>query len=639
MPIRHPVLLSVLLLGASTVVHSQAVRSAAEVPLSASLFSAPSTTTPAEATRVPGGPSTLSPEQQAALGGTLPRGAKFDTPSAFVLQRPKPPGSSQDGTASDKAAAIDLGPLRYYAAQNDLARVAAEIRLLRSSYAGWEPPEDLFAEVRSGVSEQPLWDLFGKHDIVGVHAAMDDMRARIPGWQPSSDLSGKLALAEAYDTLVKASDTQQWGTVIDIATASPGLLTCGNVDAIWRTAEALAQSNDEQHAADAYRFVIASCPKPEDRLATVQKANGILKSPELIENLIQSGKRVGGHGEFDQVRFDVLRQKIGEAAAGKSIDTPAQSDIDALAANARASGGKTDAQLLGWYAYSHKDYAKAETWFTMALQNGANPKSAEGLVLTLRDGGKLADAQKAAIQYADLDHPNRKLMIEILSANLGAPGATPLNPADLAMLGRAIDTEASADGAQAYGWSLYKADDLAGADAWFHKSAAWQPSESAAIGLMVTAKRLKHNAEYAALVAQYRTVYSRVADLDKLMHGSTNIAMTSTRKQPRLARNNKGTHARVAQSEDGGWDQSATAIVKTFESGQYDQAVAMLEQRKSQGRSEPRGLSVVRGWAMYHKGDWTGAQQVFADLKNGMPRESQEGLRVIQQGYTNPRYR
>ena len=87
------------------------------------------------------------------------------------------------------------------------------------------------------------------------------------------------------------------------------------------------------------------------------------------------------------------------------------------------------------------------------------------------------------------------------------------------------------------------------------------------------------------------------------------------------------------------WDKSADEIVKAYDSGQYDTAVALLEQRR-QKRSEPQGLAVIRGWAMYHKGDWEGAKKVFSSLDAGTAtRERQEGLRVIEQSYTNPRYR
>ena len=56
----------------------------------------------------------------------------------------------------------------------------------------------------------------------------------------------------------------------------------------------------------------------------------------------------------------------------------------------------------------------------------------------------------------------------------------------------------------------------------------------------------------------------------------------------------------------------------------------MLEQRRQERRPEPSGLTVVRGWAMFHKGDWEGAKQIFADLAaKGHGTEAEEGLNII----------
>ena len=64
----------------------------------------------------------------------------------------------------------------------------------------------------------------------------------------------------------------------------------------------------------------------------------------------------------------------------------------------------------------------------------------------------------------------------------------------------------------------------------------------------------------------------------------------------------------------------------------------MLEQRRQERRPEPFGLTVVRGWAMFHKGDWEGAKQVFAELAaKGHTTEANEGLDTIQRAYY-PRY-
>ena len=266
--------------------------------------------------------------------GTVSAAAQPAGPAkSWTLERAKPQGSS---TGADVTAASDgpnLNALRFYAQQNDLARVAAEIRLLRAKFPGWEPPADLFTEVRTGESEQPLWDLFAKHDLAGLHAAIDDRRQKTPGWQPSSDLSTKLALAEAFDALTRASDDKDFATVVDIATTNNGLMTCATIDAIWRTAEALILTNDEDHGVEAYRFILANCPNPKERLATAQKAMILVKSPASMDSLLRMGRRLpDGTSEFADLRLDGVRQRIGDATMGKAVAPPSEADLAELTA-------------------------------------------------------------------------------------------------------------------------------------------------------------------------------------------------------------------------------------------------------------------------------------------------------------------
>ena len=639
MSLKRPLLITVALIGTATTVHSQSTNpNAVMAPRPAALFGdapAPAQARPAP-TSLP-----VSPDGQTAAAAPARRGQV----QPFVLDIPKPaPAPAGEDDQAPRAAEVDLSALRYFASQNDLARVAAEIRLLRAKNPGWEPPEDLFSDVRGGEAEKPLWDLFAKHDMDGLKAAMEQMRQDKPDWQPSSDLQNKLNMAEARDALVQASDAQQWGAVLEVAAANQMLMTCGDIDALWRTAEALVRTGDEARAIEAYRYVLTSCSKPAERLATVQKASVLLSSPDSLDPLLALGRRLpNGRSEFESVRLDLVRRKIGDTAAGKPGPAPTPAEIEAVTAHAKTTHDLDDAQLLGWYSYSLKDAAQAETWFRTVLQLSPNAKAAEGLVLALRAEGKISEAQKSAEAYAALDPLNRKLMVEVLCAALDDPKATALTADETTALAKAIEDEKSSDGAQAFGWHLYRTNDVAGAAKYFGMSADWQANESAAIGLLVTAKRMKNEREYAAIIAKYKATYSKIADLDSLMrpHGQFATAAYSKRS---------GTLSRVAikghapkqttGGGDRGWDGSADAIVKTYENGNYDQAMAMLEQRRQQRGSEPGGLSVVRGWAMYHKGDWEGAKQVFSGLQNtNLQREAQEGSRVIQLGYTNPRYR
>jgi tetratricopeptide (TPR) repeat protein len=605
MSVNRPVILTALMIAAATAVHSQSLNpteGGGQSP--ASLFPAVSAA-PAPA-----------PLNVTAESGPLAPSPSPTAPQPWAFSLPKPPAADANAAPAGPNDGIDLSALRYFASQNDLSRVAAEIRLIRSKHPDWQPPDDLFTGSQGSALEAPLWKLFAQHDYAGVRTGVAQIQQSTPDWRPSTDLLGKLTLAEAADNLVRASDDAQWGAVIEIAAANKMLLTCAYVDALWRTAEALVRTDDEPRAVAAYRYILTTCSKPAERLATVQKAGQLLASPEDFESLLQLGRRLpDGRSEFESVRLDILRKKIGDAAAGTAGPAPSAVEIETVAAHARNAKDQNDQQLLGWYAYAQKDYVQAESWFRMALQAGGpspSPKAAEGLVLTLRAANKVGEAQKLAVQYAPLDHLNRKLMVEVLSANLDNPDATPLAADDLTSLAKAIDGEQSADAAQSFGWHAYKANDLAGAESWFRKSIGWQANESAAIGMVVTTRRQRQLGEYAELVAKYRDAYPKIAQFDALMRASS----------PRAA-------AR-AVSSDGGWDRNADAIAKTLQAGNYDLTLTMLEQRRQDRRPEPFGLSVVRGWALFHKGDWGGAEQVFAELAaKGHAAEAEDGLSTI----------
>lgn len=603
--------------------------------------------------------------------------------SSFVLTAPEATGSAAD--TSGKPGKLDLSALYYFASQNDLARVAAETRLLRAKDPTWQQPEDLFASAGSGVDEQPLWDLFAKHDLAGMRAKIDAMKKDRPDWQPSSNLSGKLALAEAHDALVKASDGQQWDAVIQIATGNKMLLTCRDLEALWRTAEALARTGDEKRSVAAYQYVLTTCSSPHDRLATVQKASLILKSPEALDALVQMGHREpDGRSEFEQIRLDGFRRKIAEATDDPSLDPPAQAVIDALTANADTPAGQADAQLLGWYSYARKDYPTALNWFRKSLMVGPDAKAAQGLVIALRDGGKLDEARAAGIQYAGLDPANRSLMVDVFSNSLTDPTAHSPTDEEMAVLIKAVDESKSQDGAQALqvyassrndiagskawarkftqwradeveaqksvqgaatlGWQLFHDHDVAGAETWFRKSAEWEANEPAAIGLVLAAHALHHDKDYAARVREYGSLFPVVAKIAadagglSASHHSRKLA-TLCSHGARGCRTHLAGRARGAGAGTGQWDRSADEIVAAFKSGQYDTAVAELDQRRSK-HAEPRGLSVIRGWALYQKGDWNGARQVFSQLDGGAySDERAEGLRVIDFNLTNPHYR
>ena len=538
--------------------------------------------------------------------------------------------------SGDAGEAVDLTALRYYVGHKDIARANAEIRLLRNKYPKWHPATNIFEAFRNEELEQPLWDLFDKHDFAGVRDQIKAMQAAKPEWYPSVSLLTKVSLGEARDRLLQASDNQAWSDVVNIATSNNGLMTLADLDVIWRTAEALAHVGDQEQTMAFYRYVLQHDTVAAERLATVQKASLLVKPSDFDDLLALAKRGPDGRDEFEEVRLDLVRRKIGLAAAGSATDKPTATEIDAVAQAFERQQNTGDAQLLGWYAYSEKDMLRAENWFKKAMAVKVEAKSAEGLVLALRDEGKQDEAQALAFKSRDLDVLNREEMIALHSAAILGPKAARVPKETVLALAQAIETDKSADGAQAFGWYRYRLNDPATAQSWFRKAASWKESEPAAIGLLVCANRLKQSAEFAKLARTYRAKYTRVAQLESLMRPRAPAASAPAPHKGMLheARDRSRRKLPGGTRSGDGWDRSADEIVKTFQGGEYDKAVALLEQRK-QLKAETKGLAMVHGWALFHQGDWVGARKVFnAAGADGQSPEVRTAIRVIDEAET-----
>ena len=108
--------------------------------------------------------------------------------------------------------------------------------------------------------------------------------------------------------------------------------------------------------------------------------------------------------------------------------------------------------------------------------------------------------------------------------------------------GEEIEGMRSAEGAEALGWLLYQANEVAEAETWFKTSADWSPSESAALGLVVTSHRLHHDKDYAKWVAQYRATYPQVAQLASTLQSHAAPARVAPGRQAPHPRRSESRH-------------------------------------------------------------------------------------------------
>jgi tetratricopeptide (TPR) repeat protein len=427
--------------------------------------------------------------QQIDLPGTARTPASPANPAAANAPRPK----------------VDETALRYFASQGDTRRLEAETARLRALYPDWTPPTDLFGPVtRSDPELERMWQLYADGKYGDVRSAIAARQASEPSWVVPPELLARLDEGEARRRIVNASDAQQWGTVLRVATETPGVLTCANVDVLWRVAEAFGKTNAPDRAQDVYGYVLNTCTDTGERVATLQKAIQLLDEQRVAVLMKLERPGPDGQGEFAVLRDDLVRARMGRAAQDEKQTVPAD-DIATMERLAKAGVTPDDALLLGWYLYRHNEPARALDWFKTALDRNGGAKAAEGYVLTLMSGGRALEAEPVAYQWRDSTPENRKAYLDVVVSLLAADPPPRLDAGILARFSPVVIADKYVSGAQAIGWYAYNTGQLRTAATWFRTAVDWAPDdEPSAYGLGVTSLRLKDKATLDAIVARGR---------------------------------------------------------------------------------------------------------------------------------------
>lgn len=510
-------------------------------------------------------------------------------------------GQTAEGSAgvqfsapAETTAKVDESALRYYASTGQIARASAEIRRLKAAHPEWEPSQEIFERDGTQVDEQPLWDLFASKKHPELYAKIRHFIKIYPGYRPSSELTKQILLGEARQVIVHASEAKNFAKVIEMAGKHPELLVCSEIDMLWRTAEALASTGKQAQSFDAYRYILANCTNEEERRATFQKASTLF-SEQVVMQLAEFGQtRFDGSTEFSDLRLDFVRRRVGGAAGGEARPV-SQRDLEALEASATQNGKSEDSELLGWYYYSVEDFDRAGRWFQMAYDQSDSIKSVEGMVLSLRQAGKLADAEELAYRHRDADPLIRKAYLEVVMLQLLEAEPGDYSEQQLAHFASEIDEAKSFNAAQVLGWYLFEGDDLDGAQAWFEKSADYEPNVEAIIGQIVVAQRQKKVGVQDKLVAKWSKKFPAVAELELI------------KRQQVVAKKSSGG------SGGGGGSSSFQRALRSYKNGDYASALSQLQARAVRGQ-ETTSQKLLRGWALYHNGKWADARKVFKEV-------------------------
>jgi tetratricopeptide (TPR) repeat protein len=431
---------------------------------------------------------------------------------------PETTGSVANAQPAAPQPQVDESALRYFAAQGDTRRVNAEIARLRALYPNWTPPADL-SQLSGGAVPAPdplierLWNLYREDRIAEVRAAIAERQTANPEWKPPEELLTALELVEARRRLVNASDTGQWRTVLSVATETPNLLTCVNVDVLWRVAEAFARTDQPTRTRDVYTYLLTNCGNPGERLATLQKALTLLPEQQVAD-LLQFERKTGeAPDDFGPIRDEIARRRVERASTDSKVSASAEdlAVVERLAQNSDEAG---HVLLLGWYNYHHGNPTRALELFKTALDRNGGPKAAEGYAMSLRQLNRLVDAEAFAYGWRDKAPENMKVYLDVATALLSQDPPVRLEVPVVARIVPVVTSQRFADGAQALGWYSYNTGQFRTARDWFRTALSWKADdEPSAYGLALSTQRLNDRAGFNAVVAQWRERSQRIADL------------------------------------------------------------------------------------------------------------------------------
>ncbi|MBB3310832.1 hypothetical protein FHT78_002576 [Rhizobium sp. BK196] len=459
-----------------------------------------------------------APSQQLAPVPVVPLTVPPAAP-AGVATAPANPAPA--GMAASQQPVVDVSALRYFASRGDKVRLQAEISRLQALYPNWVPPADPLAIPQNGDRQlENMWQLYSEGRYAELRKAIADRQAA-ENWQPPADLLDRLDVAESRTRLVNASDLKQYATVIDIAAETPSLLTCAEIDVLWRVAEAFIETNRQQRGQDAYTYILKNCTEPAERVATIQKAAALLPYGPMQALLsLERPADANGVREFDSLRDDLARRFVADGNDDAKLDV-ASEYISRVERLAEEQGLPSDALLLGWYQLRRNNEADAEKWFRIAHAKQDSAVASQGLALALIARKSPQEAEDVMYKWRD---DSKEATATYLAATANLMALQP--PADLSeeVLGRIAATiiqQKYVPTAQQFGWYARSLNQFQTAARWFETGLRWNPDdEPSAYGLAVTRQQLNDHAGVAEIQRLWAGRSVRIATLNDKSAGS-----------------------------------------------------------------------------------------------------------------------
>ncbi|MBX9761056.1 MAG: hypothetical protein K2Y29_19925, partial [Beijerinckiaceae bacterium] len=404
----------------------------------------------------------------------------------------------------------DETALRFYAAQNQMKRVAIETERLRRLYPYWRPPETLVEPAStSSEDEQPLWDLFGADRLDDLRVAIEQRQRTEPDWRPSKDLTDKIARKEMRMRLLGLWRDGNLNEIVEAVRRDGFGGDRADIDLQWTVAESYARMKQSDEAVNIYRSILCTSVDPRERTATIQKAMETLRISDVEPLFSEFKADEKGRSELSPLAFDITRARISAYLHDERAERIPDAEFKAFADNVRGVGDPSQIGLVAWYLLKNKSHREALEWFKQALERGGDAMIAHGLANALRELGLKRETEEVAFAWRDALINNALLYIDVVESELTQPIPVPIEPERLMRYAQVTLDLASGEGAQALGWYAYNTCQFETAFEWFQRAVAWSPKETTVMGLMLSAQRTKRSKDVFELANRYDGLFPK----------------------------------------------------------------------------------------------------------------------------------
>lgn len=501
-------------------------------------------------------------------------------------EEPQPPAM-----AMVRATSPDIHALRYYAKLGDTERYQLELERLRRLYPGFTPPANLNAEEIN--YEQELWDLYGEGRIEELKRRLEEIRELDTSWAPSAALERELNRRTTRGDLLMAYKNFDAEVVKQLANENPLLINPDDPEVVWAVAETFALEQDMDAAIQAFTFAVTTAKTDDVRAGALQKAAQHLP----IENasaLYTLAKVQFSEDNIDEAldigfaRGLVIRSnQYGNGFPEDYIDI-----INFYMQRAMANGWIDDIEVLSWTLYNQRQYLPALALFQKSLEISPDPKTVEGVLLSLKHLDRVDEARPIASEWRTATNDIAHIYLNLWAPILLQPDAGQLQAEFLQTFALTTNEVASGEGAEALGWYAYNVQQFPAAGAWFGKAMEWELTETAVLGSMLTASAVKDKATFDALQAQYGVQYPKLAEqLYEPVFEKAKEAAPVRRSQTRV-------------------QTFTSSITAAYEAKNYQRCVELSDRQIRAGRVGPRDYQ-MRGWCLMALKRPAEAQEAF----------------------------